>query len=302
MFDFSNPDTRNSLMRFGGNALSDLGYGLANSTNLGNAFGVAASRGAQMQPYRDQQFQLGQEKQQEQQVKNATLEWLRSNGYDDLVAGVEGGGLDIGTAWGEALNRSRPQGPQAPIKVGAGETLLDPTTFQPVYQGAPDPKEQFGYEKDLAAQYSGQDAPKTYQAVRNGYERVRASAEANSGPGDISMIFAYMKMLDPTSVVREGEFATAENAGGVGAQVTNLYNRMLSGERLTPELRQQFLAAADQLYAETRSNLSDINKQYEGRATAWGVDPTRFLIAPETYEPLQHPGSRTTSTGVNWSM
>lgn len=288
---------RNALMQFGAGLASgqDFGQGVANGL-----YGL--SRGAQV----DQQAAMDAEaKAQEQQSKNATLEWLRSNGYNDLLAGVESGGLDIGTAWGEALKRGQPGEAPKPIEING--QLVDPNTYEVLgdfrdQPAGPDQKELFGFEKDLAAQYGGQDPVKTYQAVRNGYERVRASAQTESGPGDVSMIFAYMKMLDPTSVVREGEFATAENAGGVGQQVSNIYNRLLNGERLTPELRKQFLAAADKLYAETSSNLSDLNTQYTNRATAWGVEPSRFMTTPETYQPLSGSDMRTTSNGTNWSF
>lgn len=147
-------------------------------------------------------------------------------------------------------------------------------------------------EKDLTSQYLGTDPLKTYQTVRNGYEKVRSASTLDTGAGDISMIFAYMKMLDPTSVVREGEFATAENAGGVGGQITNLYNKVLSGVRLTPDLRKQFLQSADQIYQGAASNLQDINGQFSSRATGWGVDPNRFLISPETYGPNDPLGLR----------
>jgi len=57
----------------------------------------------------DQQYALdAQQKAEQDQVKNNTLEWLKQQGYSDLVAGVEGGGLDMGTAWSEALRRSQP--------------------------------------------------------------------------------------------------------------------------------------------------------------------------------------------------
>ena len=42
----------------------------------------------------------------------------------------------------------------------------------------------------------------------------------------MALIFGFMKTQDPTSTVREGEFATAENARGmVGPHVRRMYNR-----------------------------------------------------------------------------
>lgn len=288
-FDFGNMFSNPKFKRFASESLQDLGYGLTMGTNIGDALGVATRQSMAMAPDRMKMYAEEERAVQEQESKNATVEWLQSQGYDDLVQMAQATG-DIGAAWSEGLKRSQPGAAPKPIEVNG--QLVDPVTYEVLgdfrdQPTGPDPKEIFGMEKDLAAQYGGKDPVKTYEGVRNGYERVRASAQAQSGPGDVSMIFAYMKMLDPTSVVREGEFATAENAGGVGQQVANTYNRLLRGERLTPELRKQFLDQADRLYAETAANLSDLNTQYSGRAEAWGVDPSRFVVTPETYDPLQ---------------
>lgn len=80
----------------------------ANPMNPWAGFAHGGQVGGQL----DLQTAEAQRQEQEQATaKNSTLEWLRSRGYDDLVAGVEGGGLDMGTAWGEALRRSQPQDP-----------------------------------------------------------------------------------------------------------------------------------------------------------------------------------------------
>lgn len=85
------------------NALMGLSAGFL-SGDPSRAFS-GAMQGAQL----DQQYAQDQAAlQEEQQSKNATVEYLRSKGYNDLLAGVEGGGLDIGTAWAEALKRGQP--------------------------------------------------------------------------------------------------------------------------------------------------------------------------------------------------
>lgn len=68
-----------------------------------------------------------------------------------------------------------------------------------------------------------------------------------SGPASIALVFKFMKALDPTSVVREGEFATAENSAGVPEGVRNMYNRFMNGERLGENQIQQFVATAQGL-------------------------------------------------------
>jgi hypothetical protein len=71
---------------------------------------------------------------------------------------------------------------------------------------------------------------------------------ANAGPGDLSFIFAYMKMLDPGSTVREGEMATAENARGVGGGIRNVYNNIMEGAKLTPAQRKAFISQSESIY------------------------------------------------------
>lgn len=116
-----------------------------------------------------------------------------------------------------------------------------------------------------------------FQKVQGAYGRIQASAEDPSAAGDLAMIFNYMKMLDPGSTVREGEFATAQNAGGVGTRVMNIYNRLANGERLAPEQREDFLNRANSLYAQAESAHATLEGRYRGIATDYGYDPQRAI-------------------------
>lgn len=306
----------------GANALIGLGTGLLQ----GNTFAKGLAAGGQgfMQGAElDQQYADAEAKKaKEEQGLNSTIEYMRSKGYDDLIAGVQSGGMDMGAAWTEALRRGQPATATADwAKLNDG-TLFNQRTgetmplegMEPGAGGFVDPKEAFDREKDLAAQYGGQDPVKTYQAVRNSYERVRQSAEIGntnpegSGAADISLVFAYMKMLDPTSVVREGEFAQAANAGGVPAHVMNMYNNLIKGNKLTPDVRQQFVQQSDAIYQEVTQNLESLNEQFSTRAGGWGVNPSNFIYTPEAYPAFGAPapapagGSRRTSTGVSYSI
>lgn len=68
-----------------------------------------------------------------------------------------------------------------------------------------------------------------------------------TGPASIALVFKFMKALDPTSVVREGEFATAEQSAGVPEKVRNIYNKLVEGERLGDKQIEQFIETAKQL-------------------------------------------------------
>ncbi len=145
----------------------------------------------------------------------------------------------------------------------------------------------FGREKDLRQEYEQTPIVKGYQVIRDNYERIRQGAQQKTGAGDLAIVFGYMKMLDPTSVVREGEQASASNTAGVPAAIRNTYNNIMSGDKLSPEARQQMLSAAEQVYSETSKNLGDLNTRYSGIAGNYQLDPKRIVQMPEQYDPIK---------------
>jgi surface antigen len=86
-----------------------------------------------------------------------------------------------------------------------------------------------------------------------------------------------MKILDPTSVVREGEFATAANAGSVGDKLINQYNKIINGERLTDAQRNDFVARAKGLYQSAINQQKQIDKTFSDRADKFGI-PADYVI------------------------
>lgn len=104
----------NPFTQFVGNnrqTLMGLGAGIAGGTNIGEGIASGLQMAAQGRQADEAANAQKQAEMQRQQGLNQTIEYMRAKGYDDLVAGVEGGGLDMGTAWGEALRRGQPQEP-----------------------------------------------------------------------------------------------------------------------------------------------------------------------------------------------
>ena len=93
---------------------------------------------------------------------------------------------------------------------------------------------------------------KDLRQVDAAYKKITNAPE--SAAGDMAMIFNYMKLLDPGSTVREGEFATAQQAAGVPERVMNLYNRALTGERLSPDQRKDFKRSGESAYSSQQES------------------------------------------------
>jgi hypothetical protein len=130
-------------------------------------------------------------------------------------------------------------------------------------------------EMDLAKNYKDHPVTKETNVVSSAYEKIKRAAATPSAAGDLSLIFGYMKMLDPGSTVREGEFATAQNAAGVPTQALNMYNRALNGERLAPAQRQDFINQAGNIYEAQMGRQAEIHQQFSNTAAGYGLDAGR---------------------------
>jgi|GEM_PF-2357260 len=100
---------------------------------------------------------------------------------------------------------------------------------------------------DLFDKLNASQPVKQFGALQSQYSALENLIFKNDrlqGPGDIAIVFTFMKSLDPNSVVRESEFEVAAKAGGLPEQFVNQYNKLKDGSFLTDEMRLNFLSAA----------------------------------------------------------
>jgi len=116
-----------------------------------------------------------------------------------------------------------------------------------------------------------------YQKVNRAYGRVQASTQNPSPAGDLSLIFNYMKMLDPGSVVRESEFATAAKAGDFGDRIGGMVNRVTNGKRLTEDQRSDFITKAGELYVAAQDSAQNSADAYTTIGTNAGVNVDNII-------------------------
>jgi hypothetical protein len=119
---------------------------------------------------------------------------------------------------------------------------------------------------------------KDFVKVRDAYRRIEASATDPSPAGDLALIFNYMKVLDPGSTVREGEFAQVGAAGDLPTQVQRLYDQWAIGSKLTPEQRTDVLNRSNMLYQSQEGGLAQLEDQYTRLAQSAGVDPQDVIV------------------------
>lgn len=194
-----------------------------------------------------------------QQSRNTTVETLKqraANG-DQLAAmvlqGLESGAYDARTAMSMYM--------QEMMKGGISKSDMNKMVV------------------DARKEFTGLAPVKDFADVSFAYSRVVRSADNPSPAGDLALIFNFMKVLDPGSVVREGEFATAQNAGGIDERVRSLYNQVVEGTRLTEAQRADFVDRAGRLYGGAQEQYQSIANQYTEFARQAGLDPQ--LVIPD---------------------
>lgn len=127
---------------------------------------------------------------------------------------------------------------------------------------------QKGFDNTLKLRSDFRSEPiyKAHQEVQSAHSQITAGLKQQSPAGDLAGATKMMKILDPTSVVRESELGMAMAATGVLDRVQNYTDMILKGTKLTPSQRADFQRLSDQLLAESAKHYNAKRSEYEGIA------------------------------------
>jgi hypothetical protein len=87
----------------------------------------------------------------------------------------------------------------------------------------------------------------------------------------VSLVFAFGKMLDPESVVRESEYALIANARGVFQGLLQKPDQIMTGARLSPEQLSSMQSIAGQIFAGADQRRNDLTVAYRDLAQRNGL-------------------------------
>lgn len=122
-----------------------------------------------------------------------------------------------------------------------------------------------------------------------------------SGPADMAIVFEFMRTLDPTSVVRESEYAEARRTGnwfkGVWAQFNGYFNP--EGGFLSDQVKKDFLKVLETKIQESATNIKSLYEDFGRRIDEIEGTPgrgKRYLTDyPTVYGITQSAPTRTAS-------
>jgi len=126
----------------------------------------------------------------------------------------------------------------------------------------------------IRSEYNTSPVTKQFNEVQNKYLTTKNILSRKTGPGDLAAIFDFMKALDPTSVVRESEYATAQASGNWFVGQFAKFNALFKpdGGKLPDSVRNEFSAIINEKY-------NGIRKQYKNL-----YDESARLIEKKTGE------------------
>lgn len=157
--------------------------------------------------------------------------------------------------------------------------------------GGVDPTKKFEQEEKIRKEWQARS--KVYSDLSGTFSNIQASAGAKTGPGDIALITGFMKMLDPGSVVRETEFATARDTAGLFDRLANQAQKLQSGQifSLDSKQRQEYVALAKQ-YLDAAQKKADQEKK------DLGVVVKNYALNPENVFGISTPAAQTPTAAV----
>ena len=134
-----------------------------------------------------------------------------------------------------------------------------------------------------------------YTESRSGYNKLLELSKMENHTSDASMIFNFMRTLDPESTVREGEFKLMQDAHGFIAKreadgfpvpaVIKQFMQNVTGEgTLLPEQRQQMMEIATASFRETDAAMQKGLEAITHRIEANGLDPRQVGLDAYTFD------------------
>lgn len=156
-------------------------------------------------------------------------------------------------------------------------------------------QQRIAEEARLRGEY--QKRTEDLSAAERNFSIIETSAADDSGAGDIALVTSFMKMLDPGSVVRETEFATAANAGGLLATLRGFATRIENGKFLDAKQRADFKRLAGDYLNAAKVQEQGVQQGYQRIVDSYGLDPINVFGARAATAPAPAGGTTPAPAG-----
>ena len=124
------------------------------------------------------------------------------------------------------------------------------------------------------------NATKDDREIAKTYKAMQSYTENPSPASDISLVFAFYKTIDPTSVVREGEYDKLKSSAGLPDRVRSYINTLQTGQQLTDAQRKDLLDTARYNVASRIPQAEHTVNLYTNLVSTLKEDPNKVIRNP----------------------
>jgi hypothetical protein len=153
---------------------------------------------------------------------------------------------------------------------GAPKTVVDMTGGQKGFEN----------EMSLASKFKGEPIYKDFSEMKTAFQQVNTALSQGTPIGDVAGATKIMKLLDPTSVVRETELGMAMAAGGRLDRLQYYMNNWATGQKLTPTQREDFKSLANELFAAAGQAYNAKRDEYYQYGQSYGFKNLNTALGP----------------------
>lgn len=154
----------------------------------------------------------------------------------------------------------------------------DPNAPRVMRQGAANPAE-------LRKEYNNTQQVSDWNTTVPLFNSAIKSAQNPNNQEDINIIYAFAKLMDPGSVVRESEQRLVSTSGTIPESILGQFHKLVTGGgSMDPQVRLQIIDTLANRLEEYRHGKEMVEKWYREKvAPSVGLDPD--LVIPPTMEP-----------------
>lgn len=176
----------------------------------------------------------------------------------------------------------------------------DVSKFTPQFYNTPKGQQVLNNEQQTFNAFRGEQIVKNYNDVQNKAQSVdRIINSGVGGPGDLALVFEFMKALDPTSVVRESEYESAAKSGNIFAGTYARFNGYLKekGGFLPENVKKSFLDITNSKFNVVETQYNNLRSEYRRIAASQGLNPEN--VAPDLSAAFQEEAQPTENNEVS---
>jgi hypothetical protein len=102
-------------------------------------------------------------------------------------------------------------------------------------------------------------------------------AQPQTAIGDVASVVWFLKTIDPTSVARESEVQSVENARGIADWILNVIEKAKEWTKLTDKQRQQLVDSINVIVQASNNKMSDLVWVTQEEFNQRGLDPSIII-------------------------